>query len=347
MTFPRALPTPPYLDPREAPSLRWGILGPGLIAADFVAALLSHTNQEVVAVGSRSLDRARSFAGRFGLDRAHASYADLLMDPEVDAIYVATPMSEHYDQTLLCIEAGKPTLVEKSFMRTATEAREVQRKATDAGVFVMEAMKTRYLPQLQIIDQLIRDGVLGDIDSVVAQYCVVTPYQPLHRMFNPLLGGGVVLDIGVYPLSLAAMLLGEFSSVQASGTLAPSGVEDSVSAVLTTSSGSRAMLNASWRGEAAIRADINGSLNRIELGVPFHNPAPLRLVSPDGRQRLEWDDQRFPGREGMVFQAAAMARYLDAGLTESPLQSLTDSVMVMTVLDELRRQVGAQFDDEL
>ena len=347
MTFPRALPTPPHLDPRDAPSLRWGILGPGVIASDFVAALLAHTRQKVVAVGSRDLDRARSFAERFGLDRAHGSYADLVMDPDVDAIYVATPMSEHYAQTLLCIEAGKATLVEKSFMRTAAEARDVRERAMEAGVFVMEAMKTRYLPQLQIIDQLILDGVLGEIDSVVAQYAVVTPYEPQHRLFDPLLGGGVLLDIGVYPLSLAVMLLGEFSRVQASGTLAPSGVEDAVSAVLTTSSGSRATLNTSWRGNAAIRADINGSLSRVELGESFHNAAPLRLVSPDGRQRLEWDDQRFPGRAGMVFQAAAMARYLDAGFTESPVHSLADSVAVMTILDELRRQVGAQFDDEV
>ncbi|MBX3095176.1 MAG: Gfo/Idh/MocA family oxidoreductase [Cryobacterium sp.] len=346
MTFPLALPAPPHIDPRKAPALRWGILGPGIIAADLVAALLAHTGQEVVAVGSRSRDRARSFAERFGIDRAYGSYEELVADPGVDAIYVATPMSEHYAQTLLCIEAGKPTLVEKSFTRTAAEAREVQRRAVEAGVFVMEAMKTRYLPQMQIIDQLLGDGVLGTIDSVVAQYGVVTPYQPQHRLFDPILGGGVLLDIGVYPLSLAFTLLGEFSSAHASGTLAPSGVEDAVSALLTTSTGSRALINASWRGEAPVRADIGGSLNRVELGESFQNPAPLSLVSPDRRRRLEWDDQRFPGRAGMVFQVAAMARYLEAGLTESPLHSLSDSVAVMALLDELRHQVGSQFDDE-
>src|SRR5690606_26942393 len=133
---------------------------------------------------------------------------------------------------------------------------------------------------------------------------------------------------------------------QATGTLAPSGVEDAVSATLITPTGSRAMINVSSRGAIATRADINGSLSRIELGEQFHNPAPLRLVSADGRQRLEWDDRRLVGREGMVFQAAAMARYLDAGLTESPLHGLAASVRIMTMLDELRHQVGARFADE-
>jgi len=181
---------------------------------------------------------------------------------------------------------------------------------------------------------------------VVAQFGLPLPFQAGHRLFEPKLGGGVLLDIGVYPLSFAATLLGGFSSVQGWGTLAPSGVDDSVSAVLATPGGARALVNASWRGANAGRAEINGSLARIDLGEPFHNPAPLTLVSADNRQRLSVDDQRYPGREGMVFQASAMARYLRAGLTESPLLGLDESVRVMELLDELRHEVGARFADE-
>lgn len=344
--FPASLPSPAEPDPASAPPLRWGILGPGVIAADFTAALLKHTQQRVVAVASRSEDRAQVFARRFGTSRAYGSYEQLLADPEIDAIYIATPMSEHYAQTMLCIEAGKHVLVEKSFMRTAAEAVAVQERAAGSGVFVMEAMKTRYVPQMQIIENLLDDGVLGTVDSVSAGFGSVIPFRADNRLFNPALGGGVLLDIGVYPISFAYAVLGPFATVQAAGTLAESGVDDSVSAVLTTGSGGRALVNASWRGLAPVQAAINGSLARIEVGEPFHNAAPLVLVSADGR-RLCFDDQRIPGREGLCFQAAAMARYIHAGLVESPVHSLTDSVAVMTLLDEMRHQVGARFGDEL
>jgi predicted dehydrogenase len=346
MTFPLALPLPTHPDPRDAPVLRWGILGPGAIAVDFVAALLKHTDQQVVAVGSRSAERARGFADRFGIARAYGSYAELVADPDVDAIYIASPMSEHHANALLAIAAGKPALVEKSFTRTAAEARDIRDHARAAGVLVMEAMKTRYQLQRQVIDRLIEDGVLGELDSVVAQYGAPIPFVAESRLFDPALGGGVLLDIGIYPLSLAASLLGEFSDVQATGTLAPSGVDDSFSALLTSPTGARAMLSASWRGTTPVRADINGRHARIELGEVFQNPAPLRLISADGTQRLEWDDRRYNGREGMVFQAAAFARYLHDGLTESPLLGLDESVRVMELLDELRHRVGARFSDE-
>ncbi|WP_167138212.1 Gfo/Idh/MocA family oxidoreductase [Diaminobutyricimonas sp. TR449] len=346
MTFPFALPLPSHPDPRDAPVLRWGVIGPGVIAIDFVAALLKHSNQQVVAVGSRSADRARAFAERFGIARAYGSYDELVADAEVDAIYVATPMSEHHANALLAIGAGKPVLIEKSFTRTAAEARDIRDHARAAGVLVMEAMKTRYQLQRQVIDRLLEDGVLGELDSVVAQFSAPIPYAADSRLFDPALGGGVLLDIGVYPLSFAASLLGEFSDVQATGTLAASGVDDSFAAVLTTPSGSRAMVSASWRGTGPVRAEINGRQARIELGEPFQNPTPLRLISAHGERRLEWDDRRYAGREGMVFQAAAFARYLHDELTDSPLLGLDESVRVMELLDELRHRIGARFADE-
>ncbi|WP_167047997.1 Gfo/Idh/MocA family oxidoreductase [Salinibacterium sp. ZJ454] len=297
-------------------------------------------------MGSRDAARASDFAQRFGIERSHGSYAALLADPGIDAVYIATPMSEHHANTLLAIEAGVPTLLEKAFTRTAAEARDVRDRSRSAGVFVMEAMKTRYLPHRQMIDTLIADGVLGEIDSVTAQYGFPIPYQAGSRLFEPSLGGGVLLDIGVYPLSFAAGLLGEIAEVRGFGTLTVSGVEDTVSAVLITPTGARGVIDTTWRGVGSGRVGITGSLAQIDVDAVFNNPAPMSLVSADGRQRLGFDDQRHPGRDGMVFQVAAMARYLRAGLTESPLLGLDESVRVMELLDELRHQVGARFADE-
>lgn len=344
--FPSSLPAPAHPDPRDAPVLRWGILGPGLIARHFVDALAKHTGQHVTAVASRAAERAADFAETHGIPRSYGSYEDLLADDNVDAVYIATPMSEHFAQTIMCIEAGKHALVEKSFMRTAAEANTVRERARAGDVFVMEAMKTRYIPQIQVIDRLLADGVLGTVDSVVAQYGSVVPFRAGHRLFDPALGGGVLLDIGVYPLSFAYTVLGEFTSVQATGTLAASGVDDAVSAVLTTDSGARALIDTTLRATTPTTATINGSLARIESGEPFHNPSPLALISADGLRRLDWNDQRYPGRECLAFQASAMARYIGDGLTESPVHSLDDSVAIMTLLDEMRRQVGARFADE-
>ncbi|MGO4692381.1 Gfo/Idh/MocA family protein [Glaciibacter sp. 2TAF33] len=345
--FPNSLPAPAHPDPRDAPVLRWGILGPGLIAGHFVAALMKHTGQQVTAVASRTAQRAADFADSYGIAQSYGSYEDLLADDTVDAVYIATPMSEHYAQTVMCVQAGKHALVEKSFMRTAAEAVEVRELARAGDVFVMEAMKTRYIPQVQVIDRLLADGVFGTVDSVVAQYGGVVPFQAGHRVFDPALGGGVLLDIGVYPLSFAYTVLGAFTSVKASGTLAASGVDDSASAVLTTESGARALVETTLRASTPIRASINGSLARVESGEPFHNPSPLSLISADGLRRLDWNDQRYPGRECLAFEASAMARYVADGLTESPVHGLDDSVAIMTLLDEMRRQVGARFTDEL
>lgn len=343
--FPSALPAPTDPDPRTAPWLRWGILGPGAIAADFTAALLRHTRQEVVAVGSRSASRAAAFAEHFAIARAHGSYDDLLADDTVDAVYIATPMSEHFAQACASINAGKHVLVEKSFTRTAVEAVAVRALARDAGVFVMEAMKTLYLPHMQVLRRLLDDGVLGAVDSATATMGSTVPFDPTSRLFDRALGGGVILDIGVYPVSFVYSVFGPFLSVHASGTLAPSGVDDAVSAILTADSGSRGLVSASWRAQTAVQAQVNGRDARVEVGEPFHNAAPLELVSTDGR-RLSFTDDRHPGRQGLCFQASAMARYIADGLTESPVHSLDDSVAVMRIMDELRLQVGAAFDDE-
>jgi predicted dehydrogenase len=342
-TFPSRLPV--LVDPPAAPPLRWGILGPGTIAADFTAALLAHTGQRVVAAGSRSAHRSAAFASRFGIPTSYGSYDALLADPEVDAVYIATPMSEHFAQAAAAIAAGKHVLVEKSFMRTADEAVRIRDIRRGTAVFVMEAMKTLYVPQMRLLRLLLDDGVLGELDTATAQFGSATTFDANSRLFDPALGGGVVLDIGVYPLAFARSVLGDFDRVDVSGTLASSGVEDSFSAVLTTSTGARATAAASWRSTSALRAEVGGSAARVAIGEPFHNTAPLELISNDG-SRLGFFDDRRPGRQGLSYQAEAMAGYIAEGRTESPVHSLDDSIALMRLIDRVRAGAGARFDDE-
>ena len=215
--FPASFPLARTPNPMDAPPLRWGVLAPGRIAGSFVDALSRHTRQQVVAAGSRSLDRARAFADRFGIERAYSSYEQLVGDPDIDAVYVASPHSEHAAQALLAISAGKPVLVEKAFARNASEARQVVSAARAAGVLAMEAMWTRYLPQSDVIAQLLADGVLGEVVTVLADHGQSFDFDPNGRLFNPALAGGALLDLGVYPISFASFVLGNPDEIVATG----------------------------------------------------------------------------------------------------------------------------------
>ncbi|MCU1529066.1 MAG: oxidoreductase, partial [Frondihabitans sp.] len=194
------LPAPRFTDPRDAPALRWGILAPGVIANDFVDSLLRHTDQRVVAVGSRSAERAAAFAAKHGAERSYGSYEQLVSDPRVDVVYVASPHSEHEEHALLAIAAGKHVLIEKPIAVDAAGARRIADAARAAGVFVTEAMWTRYRPQSDIVRQILERGDLGAVRIVTADFGGYATYDPTSRLFDPALAGGALLDLGVYPV---------------------------------------------------------------------------------------------------------------------------------------------------
>ncbi|WP_158862361.1 Gfo/Idh/MocA family protein [Leifsonia sp. AG29] len=336
------LPEPRHPDPADAPVLRWGVLGPGEIARDFTNALHRHTRQRVVAVGSRSEERAAAFAATHGVGRSYGSYEALVGDPEVDVVYVATPHSEHREHALLAIAAGKHVLVEKPLAATAREARDIVDAARAAGVFAMEAMWTRYLPQTDIVRQLLADGSLGEVRVVTADFGGHPPYDPSSRLWNPALAGGALLDLGVYVVSWAFFVLGEPASVIATGSLAPTGVDDQAALVLSTESGAQALLSTTLRAGTPSLASISGAEGRIELESPFWGPSGLRLHTADGAPAAVWrDPYGRPYRDGMSYEAAALARYVTDGLTESPLHSLDETVGTLAVIDEARRRLGA------
>ncbi len=342
--FPSALPPARTPDPSDAPTLRWGVLAPGRIAGAFVDAVRRHTRQRVVAAGSRSAERAAAFAAEHGIDRAHSSYDQLVADPEVDIVYVAAPHSRHRALALLAIAAGKHVLVEKPFARNASEAAEVIAAARSAGVAAMEAMWTRFLPQSDVIRQLLADGVLGEVTTVLADHGQYFDVDPTSRLFAPELAGGAMLDLGVYPVSFASSVLGTPDAVTAVGDRTGTGVDAQVSMVLV-SGAAQACLNTNLRARTPTTASISGTAARLEIGDPFYAPAPFTVTSRTG-EVLARDRDPVTNHLGMCYEAAHLATLVAEGRTESPLYPLDETVGVLGTIDEVRRQVGVAYPGE-
>jgi len=343
--FPTSLPAPRTPHPSDAPVLRWGILAPGWIASRFVQAVTTHSGQQIVAVASRSADRASAFASTHGIARAYGSYDELVGDPEVDIVYVASPHSEHRDQALLAIAAGKHVLLEKAFTRNAAEAREVVAAATAAGVYLQEAMWTRFLPHMDVVRQLLADGVLGEVSTVIADHGQYFTPDAASRLFDPDLAGGALLDLGIYPISFASFALGTPTSITAVGQRAFTGVDGQISAVLSAASGAQSVVNTTLFAKTPTTASISGTAARLEIAGDFYAPSAVSLRSPDG-DRVNWSNNEIFDHEGLVYQAAAAARSIASGALESELMPLAETVAIMETMDEIRRQVGVSFPGE-
>ena len=338
--LPDQLPTPRTPDPRSAPARRWGILAPGGIARAFAYAVRTHTGQQLVAAGSRSWQRAQAFADEFEIPRAYGSYQELVDDPEVDIVYVSSPHSEHRDHALLAISAGKHVLVEKAFTQNAAQAKEVFDAAAAAGVVALEAMWSRYLPHYDVIRQLLADGALGDLVTVTADHGQYFDFDPNFRLFNPQLAGGALLDLGIYPISFASFVQGPPTAVQATGTLAATGVDGQVSAVLTNAAGLHALVNTTLFAKSPTVASITGTQARIEIPGDFYMPQPITLIDRDGERRV-WDANPVPRHEGLAYEAAELARVVSEGRPGSDLLPAAETLAILETIDEIRRQVGA------
>jgi len=338
-----ALPAPRTPDPRDAPALRWGILAPGGIASAFVSALLAGTGQQVVACGSRSIDRAREFASRFGGFTAYGSYDELVADPAVDVVYVASPHSAHQDHALLALRAGKPVLVEKAFTRNAREATAVIEEARTRNLFCMEAMWSRFLPRYDVVRQAVADGLLGELDTIVADHGqLLYPGGP-QRLAAPALAGGALLDLGVYPISLAAMLLPGELRVHATGSLTPTGV-DRAGTVTLDAGDALATCVSTMSARTANTAVIAGTSARLELPGWFYQPGPVRLIGTDD---AVWDTYTPASTAyGLHFEAAEVARRISSGETQSPLLPWEETLRVMRIMDEVRAQLGVRYPGE-
>lgn len=330
-------------DPRTAPPIRWGILGPGGIAHTFARAVLGYTRGTITAVGSRDLARAQAFAAQYDVEKAYGSYAELVADPQVDAVYVASPHSAHHEHALLAVRAGKHVLVEKSFTRNEAEARDVLEAARDARVFAMEAMWTRFLPHVVALRGLVADGAVGEPVSLVADHGQAFGHLPAtHRLHARELAGGALLDLGVYPVSFAHDLLGTPDRVQAVGSLTATGVDGQVSMALGFGERAHATLQTTLWARTATTAVLSGTEGRIEVAGDFYRPTSLTVVRDDGGR---WTFAQ-PVDGGFQYQAAEVARRVAVGDLESDVMPHEGTLAVMRTMDEVRRQVGVVYPGE-
>ncbi|UFU07147.1 Gfo/Idh/MocA family protein [Ruania halotolerans] len=330
-------------DPAAAPPLRWGILAAGGIAAKFATDIPAHSSGSVVAVGSRSKDRAAAFAENHAVPTAHGNYADLVADEQVEAVYVASPHSEHLQHALLAIEAGKPVLVEKSLTRNAAEARQLFDAAADRGVFVMEAMWSRFLPHMVALRDILNSGEIGQVHMVTAEHGQDLDHVGNdHRLKNPELAGGAMLDLAVYPVSFAQSVLGSPDQISALGTKTATGVDESETITLRYGNRALALLSASLKGATRNAATVTGTAGRIEIEPTFYAPTTV-TVRPRGGEPRTFTP---PVGGGFEYQAAEVARCVAEGRTESAVHSWADTMAVMEMMDEARRQLGVVLPGE-
>jgi predicted dehydrogenase len=312
--------------------LRWGIISTGGIARTFANDLQYTESGVAVAVGSRTMENANRFADRFGIANRYASYEELVNDPDVDAVYVGTPHPMHFANATLALEAGKPVLVEKAFTMTSREAVDLVELARANKLFVMEAMWTRCLPHVAAVNELIAAGEIGDIVSVEADHGQHFDFDPTSRWFSPELGGGALLDLGVYPVSFASMLLGTPSKMVKMIDLAPTGVDRQVSMIFGYESGAQAYLNTTTDAKTPTTATISGTKARIEIDGDFYAPSSFSLTTRAGdTRRFEFTTQ---GR-GLHYEAAEVARCIQSGLLESPLMPLDETVSIMRTMESV------------
>jgi predicted dehydrogenase len=321
-------------------------MAPGGIAERFVTALHAHTTHRVEAVGSRSPERADRFAARHGIERRYSSYEALAHDRQIDVVYVASPHHEHAHLATLAIEAGKHVLIEKPFATSEKEARAVAEHARRSGVLAMEAMWTRYLPQADIVRQLLDNGAIGEIALVNADFGFQLPFDPNSRIYDPKLAGGALLDAGVYPLSFVSSVLGTPQSIVARGTLAPTGVESKATVLLTyADSDAHGVAMTTTTAAYPVSATISGSQGRIDVLSPFIAASGVRLTAGSFGSEAKpavWHDTRYPGiYDAMHYEAGALASYVGQGRTESPVHPLDETVAIIATIDEARRQIGA------
>ncbi|MEJ1154004.1 Gfo/Idh/MocA family oxidoreductase [Microbacterium marmarense] len=342
--LPSRLPDAKTFSRDSAPSLRWGVLAPGGIASAFVEALHRFTDQRMVAVGSRSFQRALEFAARFDIPHAARSYEELVSRGDIDVVYVASPASEHVRLGLLAIAAGKHVLIEKPLATNAEDATTLLAAARKAGVLAMEAMWTRYLPQSSVIRGLVAEGVLGDVEMVLADHGQAVPRDPSRRLWRPELGGGALGDMGIYPIAFASEVLGAPTEVVAQGFLTSTGVDAYATLACTYEGARRSVLSAGMLTRTPITAVVAGSEARVELSAPFFAPSSFRLLDTAvfGSESRAWRDQTgLAGFDGLSWEATALARFVDEGRVESPLHTHAETVSILETIDEARRQIHA------
>ena len=346
MSPPPTTPPPTVVPlPVRPRTLSWGIAATGRIARDVGTVLAQHPQMHLAAVGSRDLARAEALAAELGAARGHGSYRDLVADPQVQAVYVATPHGVHAPVVELALRAGKAVLCEKPLTHRLAESERLVALARETGTFLMEGMWMRFNPLVRQLHALVRHGGLGQVRSLTASIGFPAPYDSAARLWDPELGGGALLDLGVYVVDFARLLLGEPDGLLVGGSLAPTGVDAEARMLLSWDAGAQAALDVSLLRRLPGTATVVGSLGTAELGPSFYAPTELVLsdgvASVDGHHggpaRFTLDDRR----AGFVGELEEVARCVAAGRTESAVMPLAESLATMRVLGRARTLLDA------
>jgi len=322
---------------------RWGILGTGAIARQFVEGLGELPEAEVLAVGSRSEASAEKFAEDRDIPRRYGTYEDLAADPDVDIVYVATPHPFHAGNVELCLGAGKAVLCEKPFTVNAAEAERVIGLARERGLFLMEGMWTRFFPLMGELRRLLSAGVIGEPRMLTADFGFRDEFDPRSRKFDPGLGGGALLDVGVYCISLASSLFGRPSEVAGAGHLGQTGVDEQSAAILVHDGGRLSVLCFATRTGTPQEATVMGTEGYVKIHSNWWRPRAMTLHRPGEKEELV--EASITGN-GFNYEAAEVMRCLDEGMTESNVMPLDETLSVMRTMDGIRAAWGLRYPSE-
>lgn len=343
--FPSTLPVPRLTAASQVPQLRWGIIGPGWIADHFADALRKHTHQQITAVAARDPAKAQAFADKWSISHATGSIDVLLAREDVDAVYIATPHNHHFPDGLRAIAAGKHLLIEKPLALNAQQATQLKLAAAAANLLCMEAMWCNFTPKYDVIRQLLEDGVLGDVHTLIADHGEF--FTPDHRIFNADLAGGPMLDLGSYLVALSVFVGGGApDTIVARGQPVPSGrVNGQTSMLFTHQHGMHSVLNTTLFSNTPGGAVIAGREATLELSGQFYAPGNFTLTSSDRRHRLQWQEpaSRY---EQLCHEINHFAWCIGQNRIDSPIHSLDQAITTLAAMDNVRLQIGVTFNEE-
>lgn len=324
----------------EHRKIKWGILGTGRIAKVFATALQAVENSELYAVGSRTEQKAQEFSEQFNVPQWYGSYDELVADPEVDIVYIATPHNLHLENALLAMDHRKHVLCEKPLGVNAKEVQALMDKATEKKLFLMEALWSRFLPNIAKVKEMVDTGEIGEVKLLTAAFCFNSANGPQHRHFNIDLCGGTILDIGIYNIFLSLLLLGKPAGMVATAGLSNQGVDTSSSYAFTYQNDTMAVMHSSFLADAPIIAEIHGTDGKILLEHKWYEPGSVFLKLADGTEQV-FD---FPVKcNGYEYEAQEAVDCILSGKTQSDLWSWEDSKTLALLMDAVRKQCGVVY----
>ncbi len=323
-------------------TIKWGILGPGKIAHKFAEGLRHVTNSELFAIGSRDYRKAQEFANQYNAKRVYGSYLELVNDPDVDIIYIATPHNLHFENTMFCLENGKSVLCEKPFAVNEKEVRQMIEKAREKNLFLMEALWSRFLPHIIKAKEFIDNGAIGELKFMKGDFGFNSPFDPNSRIFKRELIGGSLMDVGIYPVFLSTYLLGMPQKIVSHAGIGPTGVDHNCSICFSYENDLISVLYSSVVARTEVTAEIHGTKGKIVFNEQWFRPVPFYMVDEYGNRRDF--DFNFKGN-GYNYEAEEAAKCILEGKTQSDLMSWNDSLNLIKLLDEIRRQCNISYPD--